>query len=220
MNDTALLDSQHQGKRALAHVLIRPALPLALLLSGLSLTAQSPSVGLSLGVGVPAGLMASSVETGLVAGLQVRWALEGGHALLPRVDVAKLSGGSDGAGAKTDRTLTFVGLDYNHFRSRKTGDGFFLAAGLGYVSIRETYATEYLGGYGSGVWFSSSQSRGSLYVALGAGATLSQHLELAGRALVFRDGRQADPSYNYYSPRPAATDSTSGLLTLALTYHF
>ncbi len=207
--------------------MILRSLSLALAVSALGF-AQSADFGLQAQLTMPGGDLTSQVgsDGALGLGLQGRWALRGGHAVVARLDRVELSGtrnfdvydpyyGYSSEVADAKQTITSVGVDYNYYFSRKVGEGFYLGGGLGFLQKDESYTA------GRNYYFrdSATQTKTRLYVDLNLGVALNRHVNLYSRTLLFGDERQAD-TYNSTTDQYQASYTMSLLFAFGVEVHF
>ena len=189
--------------------------------------AQSADFGIQAQIAIPGGDLQSQVgsDSAIGLGMQVRWGLRGGHAIVARIDRVEFSGSRnfdfydpDGYGSVSrdaKQVITSLGADYNYYFSRRVGQGFYLGGGLGLLQKDESYAS------GRNYYFrdESNQNKTRIYADFNMGVALNRHVSLYSRALLFGDERQADTYYgstgNYQ-----ASYTMSLIITFGAEFHF
>ena len=106
----------------------------AILASGMALSAQEIKFGFQAGIASPMGDLKTAVDskTGFSVGANMLIDMGSGFAIVPRLDMTQFKSDIDGCDLKF--TTTAVIVDFNYFVSGKANNGFFLLAGLGYSS--------------------------------------------------------------------------------------
>ncbi len=157
----------------------------ALALSGVSLSAQQYSFGGQVSAAIPTGPLASKDwqdgKLGAGVGLHVVIDLQGGHALVPRLDYSRFKKSESGVDRKV-QTYQF-GVDYNYFLSGKVNQGPYFGAGIGFA-----HAKFELTGLGD----SSSDTASEAYGALEGGWMFTRNL-----------GAELRYTYSPYKPEMA-----------------
>ena len=108
-------------------------------------------------------------KLGYGLGLHGMLDLKGGHAIVPRLDYTmyKKSDWQGEAGLEFKVNDLKIGADYNYYISGKASEGFYVLGGLGYSSFK---------------WEASmgpasiNETKGALYLAVGAGYMFTQHV--------------------------------------------
>ncbi|GLH69724.1 hypothetical protein GETHPA_12570 [Geothrix rubra] len=140
-----------------------------LALSGVSLSAQQYSFGGQVSAAIPTGPLASKDwqdgKPGAGVGVHMVIDLQGGHALVPRLDYTRFKKSESGVDRKV-QTYQF-GVDYNYFLSGKVNMGPYLGAGIGFG--RAKYE---LTGFG----YSSKDTASDAYGAVEGGWMFTRNL--------------------------------------------
>lgn len=145
------------------------ATPLALMLVGASLQAQSAEFGGQGGLQIPAGDLGTTLDhnVGYIFGAHVGIYYGDGHELRPRVDYQSYNGGwhqENGSFVKTDVSAWSLGADYVYYTEQRR-KGLYLTMGLAY-----------------NFWdVSNGSSKDSLALAAGAGYRLNKNWSFEGR---------------------------------------
>ncbi|WP_005035500.1 outer membrane beta-barrel protein [Holophaga foetida] len=124
----------------------------AFMITALALTtvmgyAQAPKAGFQVTLSSPQGDLADFVDdqVGFGIGGHLFFDLQGGHALVPRIDYIAYSNDDYDGEAKAS-TLSF-GVDYNYFLERRANRGLYVAAGAaitrGKIEYRDDYDAYY-----------------------------------------------------------------------------
>lgn len=130
---------------------------------GICAQAQDVHFGAQATLALPQGDMGKSDyldgKLGYGLGIHALVPLQGGHALVPRLDYTMYKRSLEGD-ADLKVNVLAIGGDYNYFISEKPGDGFYVLAGLGYSSMKWEIS--------SGP-FSINETKGTYYLAAGGG---------------------------------------------------
>lgn len=137
-----------------------------LALAASALQAQNIKPGAQLSLSFPQGDMGNSDyldgQLGVGLGAHVLVDLNGGHAIVPRVDYTmyKKSSYQGYSGLDFKVSDLKLGVDYNYFIDGKANQGAYLLGGLGYSSAKWEL---------SAGPFAYSQTKGAAYIAIGGG---------------------------------------------------
>jgi len=148
-----------------SHVLL-PILAASFLVA-LPASAQEVRYGFQATLAKPEGDLSTAMDgkVGLGLGIHALIDLKGGHALVPRLDYTTYKHSLNGLDESVK--VLSLGADYNYFTGGKANAGLYLLGGLGYASTKDELS--FPGG-------SAQETKGSLYVNLGAGWDFNTHV--------------------------------------------
>lgn len=140
-----------------------------LALSGASLSAQEYSFGGQVSAAIPAGPLSSKDwldgKPGAGVGAHMVIGLQGGHAIVPRIDYTYFKKSVSGVDRKVQ--MFQIGADYNYFLRGKVNDGPYVGAGLGFGSAKFEL---------TGLGYSSSDTPTSAYGAVSGGWMFTKNM--------------------------------------------
>jgi hypothetical protein len=196
------------------------------MLAALPALAQTTTFGLQAGLATPGGDMTNQVSKGsaLALGIQVRVPFRGGHAIVPRIDHVTFKGDryypnpsyTGSVAEHAEQKLTSFGVDYNWFATRRTGEGFYLATGLGVLQKQDSYSLS--AGYTYAAGYDPNATKTRPYVSFGLGGVIARHVDLSLRLQLFPDQQQG--SVYYSNGRRSDYYSQSSTLTAGMAFHF
>jgi len=139
----------------------------ASLLAAQPVSAQEVRYGFQATIAKPEGDLSTAMDgqVGFGLGIHALIDLKGGHAILPRLDYTTYKHSSNGLDENVK--VLSLGADYDYFTGGKANAGFYLLGGLGYASTKDELT--FPGG-------SAQETKGSLYMNLGAGWDFSPHV--------------------------------------------
>lgn len=141
----------------------------ALVLSGVSLSAQEFSFGGQVSVVLPAGPVSGKDwldgKPGAGVGAHMLIGFQGGHAVVPRFDYIYFKKSESGLDRKVQ--MFQIGADYNYFLGGRVNEGPYVGAGLGFGSAKFQL---------TGLGYSSSDTPYSAYGAVEGGWMFTKNL--------------------------------------------
>jgi hypothetical protein len=141
----------------------------ALVLSGVSLSAQEYSFGGQVSAAIPAGPLSSKDwldgKPGAGVGAHMVIGFQGGHAIVPRFDYTYFKKSESGVDRKVQ--MYQIGADYDYFLGGKVNTGPYVGAGLGFGSAKFQL---------TGLGYSASNTPNSAYGAVQGGWMFTKNL--------------------------------------------
>lgn len=181
----------------------------ALVLSGVSLSAQEYSFGGQVSAAIPAGPLSSKDwldgKPGAGIGAHMVIGFQGGHAIVPRFDYTYFKKSESGVDRKVQTYQ--VGADYNYFLGGKVNEGPYVGAGLGFGASKFEL---------TGRGYASSDTPNSVYGAVSGGWMFTKNM---GAELRYNWSRYK-PEVANFAPRGYAGKPTVDAPTINVSFIF